>query len=469
MRSRSTRAALLCVSLLSGLMSVSVAAVPQVNAQDAPLEFGVDVVPGGLTEARVVARVQEVSPRVQSAEIARESAQATATWRAADFAPRLDFKASYFRLSEVEQPPFEFGDTTIDNPFPQVLDQYAFRARLRVPISDYFLNILPQYRAAGASAEVARFQVQAQREADALRAREAFLSYVRAVAATRVAENSVTQLQAHVDKLDALFRARRLTEADVMQARAKLSNAQLQRDRLRGAVQVTGERLRTMLHLDADRSLAIGEDVLTTDNAAIPEPKDLQAEALNKRPEVLGLQELMGAHQFRQSAASGARWPTLSLAADFDYANPNARSILQEQEFSATWQVGLILAWSPNDFIAADVQIDQARAQRQKAQADLKTLEEKIHTQVTRAISDLRVARASIHTAEEGVKAAAEVWRVKRDLLEAGRATPNDVLDAETVLYRAQLNLVDARVDVRVARARVQYASGHAARVGEAK
>lgn len=439
------------------------------DAPDAPTGFALDVVSGGLTEATVVARVQKVSPRLESAVIARESALNSATWKAADFAPRLDLQASYMRLSEVEQVPFEFGDTVLENPFPQVLNQYALRARLRVPISDYYLSVLPTYRAAEASAEVARFQVEAEREADALRAREAFLSYVRAVAATQVAEHSVAQLQAHVAKINTLFRARRLTQADVMQARAQLSSATLQRDRLRAAVEVTGASLRTMLRLDAGAPLPIGEDIMAPDTQAVPSRDNLQAQALSQRPEVRGLQHVLAAHQFHQSAAGGVRWPNLSLVANFDYANPNARSILQQQKFSASWEVGLVLAWSPNDFVAAAVQVDEARADGHRAQADLKALEERIHTQITQSISDLKVAKASIRTAEEGVEAATEVWQVKRDLLDAGRATSDDVLDAQTVLFRAQLNLVDARVDVRVARARTQYAAGLAASALEAK
>ncbi len=443
-------------------VGLAMAALPGAPARADDIVIRLNWVAGGLTEAAVVARMLEVSPRMRGAESARAQAARSAKLRAADFVPRIDLRASYTRLSYVNQPSFDFGGTVIDNPFPQLLNQYGVRASISVPITDYFLAILPGYRAAGVSAELARYQSEAQRVVDALRARETFLGLARVEAAAHVAEEAVSLLKAHIDELEALFAAAQVTKADVMQARAQLAEAEVGRDRLNGAVDVTRASLREILHLDESSPIEIGENLDARDPVPIPDVAELRTQAMTERAEVQGLKRLAALHRHQELAAQGGRWPRLAVVAGLDYANPNARSLLQEDEFSASWDMAVVLNWSPNDVITGGIRASEAAVEAQRALADLDDLRERIAIQVTQAVSDLRVATSSIRSAQEGVFAAREAWRVQRDLLAAGESTPNDVLDAEVALRRAQLSLIDARIDVRVALARIEYAGGRA-------
>ena len=152
-------------------------------AADEPAALVVPISPDGWTAERVAARAVEASTRVAVSEVDRIRAETNAEWRVAEFAPRLDLRATYTRLSEIDQPPFQFGELTIDSPFPQILDQYALQASLTVPVTDAFLAILPAWRAAKGTAEVARWQTETERASAALRAREAFYGFARVEAA----------------------------------------------------------------------------------------------------------------------------------------------------------------------------------------------------------------------------------------------------------------------------------------------
>jgi outer membrane protein TolC len=61
---------------------------------------------------------------------------------------------------------------------------------------------------------------------------------------------------------------------------------------------------------------------------------------------------------------------------------------------------------------------------------------------------------------ERGLAAAEESYRVRRALQGAGRATAVEVIDAETELTRARVDLIDARIDLHVALVRWRLAAG---------
>ncbi len=424
------------------------------------LELGLEIVQGGLTERGVVERALRVSRRVRTAEAASEHARHLASWSAADFAPRVDLSASYMRLSEVKQQPFDFGGVSVDNPFPQILNQYAVRASVTVPISDYFLSIVHRYEAAGESAELARYQLEVQRQADALRAREAYLEYARVVASEHVARDAEGLLDAHVRDLEALFAAALVTQADVLQAQAQRVEAGLQRARLQAAIAVRAAGLRLLLRLEPATSLGFAEDLTADTDWTAPDLADLRARALSRRPELQALERLARVQEHSEAAAGAARWPRVSLVAGLDVSNPNPRSLPQKEEFSATWNLGVVVAWSPNDLVAAGLREDSVAAEAAATQADLADLREQISLAVMSAVTQLDLAIASTRAAAAGVRASRAAWRVQQDLLGAGESTPSALLQAEAALRRAQQAFVDVRIDVRVAQARLEYAVG---------
>jgi outer membrane protein TolC len=69
-------------------------------------------------------------------------------------------------------------------------------------------------------------------------------------------------------------------------------------------------------------------------------------------------------------------------------------------------------------------------------------------------------ADAKVVATEKQLTSASEAYRVTRSLSANARATTSNVLDAETDFARARFAWVNARVDARVARARLDHAAG---------
>lgn len=440
-------------------------AAPSEGTAPAAEDRGIRLDPAGWTAEKVAARAVEVAPSVRQAQAARATADSNVDLGIAAFAPRLDLRASYTRVSEIPISPElieQFGGAENADAFKPLQDNYLLRASLAVPVSDYFFTVLPSFRAAEHAARVASFQAEAESEAIALRARESFYMFVRTAAAERVAIDAVAQLEAYLADLEVLVTAGEVTPADVLQARSQLAEAKVQRSSAKGGVRVAAQALRLLLDLPPDAPVTVAEDVFASTPPAVPETQTLVTQAMEGRPEVRALNALADAADAQIRAAQGTRVPKLSVVGNLDYANPNQRQFPQSAEFTSSWDLSVVLAWSPNDFVSNLVVVDEARLARTRVDNDLATLEDALGATAAQASSDYGVALETIGAADEGVNAAREAWRVRRELLGAGEATPSEALETETALRRAEMQRIDAHVAARLALARVQHVIGKA-------
>src|SRR5690606_31851952 len=132
---------------------------------------------------------------------------------------------------------------------------------------------------------------------------------------------------------------------------------------------------------------------------------------------------------------------------------PQQRVFPQTQEFRHSWDVSAIVSWSPHDLLNGEAQASEARALRDQAEADLRSLEDGIRIQVTDAATSYIAAREALEAARVGVDAAEESYRVQLERYRAGAATLTDLTDAAGEQARAQLELVSAATTARIAQA----------------
>jgi len=431
-------------------------------------------VSGGWTADSAVAKALSRSPMVRRALASQRQADAGASRASRTMWPRLDLSARYTRISEVDQPPFEFeiGGITqsFDNPFPQILDNYALRASLTVPVSDIFLTIGPSAEGARHMADAARFQADGQREAVASQVRSVFYGLVGARGATIVARESVGLLESFVRDLRELAQAGVTARTDVVRAEAQLASARVGLARATGAVQSTETILRRLLGLPEGAPVLLGEDLTTPPRFQPPAEASLVARAMRQRAEARALRALIAGRESFVSARRASQWPRFVLAANLDVANPNQRIVPSVEEFRATWDASAIAQWSPNDLALNDRAVVEARAELEQARRDLEAFEDGVAIETAQAVAEYSAASQAIGAATEGVAAAGESYRSRRELLAAGSTTASEVLEAQTQLARSQLELLQALVGERLARARLQQVVGESApRQGESR
>jgi outer membrane protein len=451
------------------------------------------VKPGGLTADEVARRAVKTSPTVRARQAEIAAAQAKVDDAVAKFIPRLTLKASYQRLSEVDNalegamvgtlepsntirigpcpPPNSTEQCAVTESgmpigasafeFPSLVDNYALNASLSLPISDYLLRISSSIAATQENRRAAELQKQAEILKVESDARVAYYNWLRTVSGGAVAQASLQRFKALLDDARAAYEVGTVTKADVLRLEAAVAGTELAITETETLRRLSEEQLATYMD-EPVKAYQVGENA-AVDAARVSVPKDLNkliANAYQQRLELQALKAASASIREGSDAIAISQYPRLDAFGDVTVANPNQRIFPQEEEWNATWAVGLSLSWNVNDALSGSAQSAELEATRAKLEADTESLERGIKLEVTSAYLDIKKARVAIETSLRASAAAKEAYRVARDLYRVGRATTTDLISAESELVEASIKQINASLDYRVAKVKLAHAVG---------
>jgi outer membrane protein TolC len=441
-------------------------AVPADTGEQRPMQFVLDALQEGvdpMSADDAAAIAVKSAPSVARSAAASDQAREAASQSLVAVYPRLDLVGQYTHFSKVGPIRFRAESTSGGMPIefevtPPLLDQYLLQAKVSYPVSDLFFSILPRYKAAKRAVEAQQYNTAAEGNTVALNTREAFYNYARARAALLVARSSQAQTEAQLKDVASLVAAGTVARVEQMRAEANVASSRVAVARAEGAVAIARNALRTLLHRPGDQDIAMTEDFAQVLPPLADTKEQLLEAAIKQRSELRSLSIMLDVHDRNIRANDGDKLPKLGVSAVGDLGNPNQRSTSFERKWVGTWAVIGTLSWSPNDFAVADARADQVGAQRAQTLADIAALEDALRSEVSQAVEDYSAAQQAVDAAATGIRAAEETYRVRREQFRAGAAVATDVVIAESDLNRARLELVNAAIDLRIARARLDHA-----------
>ena len=415
---------------------------------------------GGLTSDQAASRAAGASPTVRRRAAEIEAAVAQTESASLARVPVVSARASYTRLSHVDPPMFAgmtFG-SSLDN-------AYLAEAQLVVPLSDYLLRYPKLIDAARLGADAARIGKRSSEVGAGQDARIAYYEWVRARLQVLIARRQLVQVQRTLDQVRALAEVQRLSKADLMRVESQDAEAEQVVDQLEKLAQLREEQLRLFIGAPAGEPLAIGEDIRAGVETASPgKLDDLMATAKRQRLEFKSIETGIQAKESQRAAEKANLLPRLSAFAVADYADPNQRIFPAKDEFKLTWSLGAQVTWSLPDALQSRASDHRIRAEADELRADRENLERGTRIEVLAAQQAVELAQHALQTSQKGLAAAEESYRVRKELLNAERATALELVDAETELTRSRIAALNARVDLRVARTQLDHALGNDAR-----
>ncbi len=440
-------------------------------------------VAGGLTADTVGTRAVATSYSAKASVEALRAAAARVDQAWVGFVPRLTGLARYTRLSSFTPPavfdtqgvnfvgtralPGQPIDPTKVFPvplsqggFPIVVDNYTLQATITVPVSDYFLRIDQAHTAATHATEAARQDVVAVRAKALTDGKLAYYTWMRARGALVVAKQALADQVTHLTDAKNLFTAGRTSKADVLRAETGVAGAELTVERTRNLVELSEKQIRLAMHAPDTETLVPGEPLEAPLPPMTTALKDLEAEASSSRPELKGIDANVEAVRQQVKIAKALYLPQVGVVGNAILANPNPRRFPQKEEFFPTWDVSAQLSWSPNDALLAGPAADEPGARLAQIEAQRGQLRDGISLEIMQAHQAIREADASIAATAKQLASATEAYRVARELFNAGVVTSTTLTDAETELWRSRLEALNAMVDARVARVRLDHAVG---------
>jgi outer membrane protein TolC len=436
---------------------LGVAACLFLQAAYAPRASADEAAPRELTEEAYVEAVLAAHPALRETRAgcaAAESERDAVLWSTV---PEVALQARVTRLSSL---PERFRTLTLPGApaesavtLPQVLDNFAVRATVVVPLTESILRWSLTAPAANLGVEACEQSEEALRDRAAYEARTTFLTYRRAWLALHLAESArdVAELQVRVAEVD--LETGRSSQADLLLLRASA----LER---REAV------ARASVELESG---FVGLSVFFPGLSVAPTPivRRLPEEALAppkralESAQVRAARSQVEAARLRETEASLALVPRVSLFAVGDVSAPSARAFgATDLTAVPTWELTAQLEWSRSSLTQGSTGRRRAEAEAAAATARLEqaTLESSHATREAelrvRGGGDLR------RVARERVELARRVVELREAERARGVATIPDVIAAREALFEAQLVELDVETELRIALAKRELEGG---------
>jgi outer membrane protein TolC len=407
-----------------------------------------------------IARALAHDPGVRAARAARDEAAARTGQARAGYLPRVDLTESWQRSN---QPVFVFSSLLSQRRFtqadfaletlnrPDALSNHRIAVTLDQPVFDGW-RTAAAVRTGTLEAQIAELALE--RAIAGVR-----LAVVRAYGRVLVTTAAVASATAFVESAASdLERARARrdngleTEASVLALQVSLDQGAARRSAAQADAALARAELNALVGAgldDAPSLAAFGERAPVTIDAA-----SLERRALEHRAEVRQAAARVDQAHAARRAARASLLPHLGVQAGFE-ANGSAFD-----DRATSWIAGVQVRW--NLFAGGgDAAASRAAAfAATRAAAERERVETAVRLDVRSAVAQVQSAAAREQASRQGITQARESQRIIRDRYEAGLAPASELLRAAGLLRQAEADRIAATVDLHVAIAALEYASG---------
>lgn len=353
----------------------------------------------------------------------------------------LDFLAQEIPIEGTPAMEFAAGESTSTN----------LTASLTQPLFTGF-SLIKGYKMAGKEVDGARAREEAVRQDLILRVHEAYFGVLRAERLLDVAREAVALLEDHVRVAGEFFDVGMIPKNDLLMAEVELANIRHEQLRASNGAEMTKAAFNIILQRDIDTPVMLADEL--DEGREKVELDDCFKRALAKRPEIEEMRCLVEQADLSVGLSRSGFFPTLAVVGNL---------IREEGGFTGDreyWSVIGVASWTPWDWGATYYRVKAGKADRNRAELGAKELEDAILLDVKQAYLNLSEAGQRIDVSQKEVEQAEENFRITEEQYKANMTTSTKVLDARTMLSRAQMNFFNARADFNLARASLLRATG---------
>ena len=347
---------------------------------------------------------------------------------------------------------------------PFIIPQFAAFGPLRDSFTNTFtvagrqpllglLHGANEYQAADNNAEAAHATVKVS-EADTREIVELeFLRLFQAQARVDIARTSEQELTQEVTETQARVKAGTQTNADLL--RIQVAAAGARQDGIVAAADVTVHRanlLSAVGRSPEDTSVEFQPPTALLAEAEVRMP--VATDALSRRPEMKQAVLRAQAADHTERARAWALLPDVDLEAA--YLRVDGQIFAPHDSAF----VGIKADWNIWEWGASYNARQAAAAEARAAQADIEATRRRVLTEVTSAKAELVAAANAVALAKQTITSAQEAYRVTEAQVRAGAGTTTDLLNAESALTQARLQLENARYAQAAVRVQLERAMG---------
>lgn len=369
--------------------------------------------------------------------------------------PSLNATASYTKLSPVD--PFKVPGMNIEI-FPTILDNYTSRLTASQAIFSGF-RISANIALNEALTRASQYDLETSKNTLIHDVLNTYWGYYKLVKSKESIEKSIIQLSSHIKDIENFMSVGMAIENELLKVKVQKSNLELTLVDMDNNLNMVGIALATLMGIDTETKFNISDSPssINTEQISLNVSRDSM---LANRPELKAAEERINASHSGVTLARSSYFPQINLMANYNFSNPNQRIFPSKAEFRGTWDISLALSMNLWSWGASSRQEEQAKEQLYQAEMGKELIAEGLNQEVSSAVMAYNTTFKKMEATKLLLAQAQENLRVTQEKYKSGSATSSELLDAETSILLADINMVSAQTDYQIALVKYNKAIG---------
>lgn len=286
-----------------------------------------------------------------------------------------------------------------------------------------------------------------------LRVIEGYFNLIQARQTLDVARSSMASIKSHLDVANAFYGQGMIPKNDLLEAEVSYAQSQQTVIQADNAVKINESNLNQLM--GRDLSIPIQTDREVPMPALGTTLDDAISTAFKNRQEIKITELQIDSAGKGVSIARAGYAPT--VAASYTYQKYGEHPNI---DYDDAWIAGLGLSWNLFQGGATRSGVGRAIADRDRLAYLLQSQKNQVGLEVKNDYLSCEEANARVIVASKAISQAEENLRIQKDRFNLQVATTTDILDAQTLLNRAQMNYILARSDYAKSQAALKAAMG---------
>lgn len=350
---------------------------------------------------------------------------------------------------------------TPGTPTPQLIfgtqDTYDWRLSFSQPLFTGWA-LTTTYQLANLGIDLANIQDKRAQLDVIVLAKETFFSVLKALRLQEVAVQRVEQIGEHLRVAENFCEVGIVPRNEVLQAEVELAQARQDLIKADNDVAIAKSHFNTVLRRELDQPVSL-EDTLAPASFGKALEECLET-GTTQRPEMQEVRKRIEMARQEVKRTRSGLYPTLAFT--FNYQRQGDRYYTKGNLYrdAETWEALTAMNWTFWEWGKTYYAVKESQVRVLQVQDAEIQIRDAVTLEIKEAFLRLQEAEKNVLVARAAITQAEENFRLNQQRYQEQVATTTNVLDAQTLLTRAQTNYHNALSDQAIARARLERAMG---------